>query len=194
MPTRADRHLSTSILTALAVLSVLAAVLVPATAARAAAGAAPGKVPSFGRAIEGYAPYVGQTICSPTPKPGALKLQKWLMTRYPGTGSSGIARACSVGGRSEHKEGRGFDWRVNVRNATQTAQVDTFLKLAFASDKYGSPDAVARRMGLMYLIWNDRIYSAFNGFVAAPAKRAAHPIEQRALCLMAHRLRYVAPA
>src|SRR5215210_4852233 len=164
---RADRQLSTPLLTALALLAVLATVLVPVASAQAA-GALPGKVPAFAKAIEGYAPYVGQTICSPTPKPGALKLQKWLMTRYPGTGSSGIARACNVGGRSEHKEGRGFDWRVNVHNAKQKAQVDTFLKLAFAKDKYGSPDAVARRMGLMYLVWNDRIYSAFNGFVSRP--------------------------
>src|SRR4051794_24604719 len=148
MPTRPDRHLPTPILTALALLSVLSAVLVPVASAQAkAAGAAPGKVPAFGKAIEGYAPYVGQTICSPTPKPGALKLQKWLMTRYPGTGSSGIARACNVGGRSEHKEGRGFDWRVNVHNAKQTPQGSPLPQLAVATDQNRRPDAPPPRAG-----------------------------------------------
>ena len=35
---------------------------------------------------------------------------------------------------------------------------------------------------------------AFNRFITATAERAAHPVEQRALRLVAHRLRNVVPA
>src|SRR5205807_2097292 len=74
---------------------------------------APG-APITGRAdgpqIEGYARYEGQSTCDPAPKPGALALRNLLLSHYAGTTSLGISRACEVGGRSEHKEGRAFDW------------------------------------------------------------------------------------
>ena len=37
-----------------------------------------------------------------------------------------------------------------------------------ATDARGNTDAVGRRMGLMYLIWNDEIYSAWNGYAPEP--------------------------
>lgn len=142
-------HLRPGLHAALLVLALLASGLT-ATAEPAAA---------FGRAIEGYAGYQGQTSCSPSAKTGTLKLSTYLQRTYPGTGSLGIVRSCGVGGRSEHKEGRAFDWRVNARNKRQKAQADAFVTSLLATDQYGNRHALARRMGLMYVIWNKRIWS-----------------------------------
>ena len=38
----------------------------------------------------------------------------------------------------------------------------------FATDARGNTDAWARRMGVMYVIWNDRMYAAYDGFAARP--------------------------
>jgi hypothetical protein len=127
-----------------------------------------GVVPSFHRSIEGYAPYQPQTTCARGATKGAVLLSRWLLARYRGSSSSGIMRACGSGGRSEHKDGRAFDWHVDHRTARGRAQGTAFLKLALGTDKYGNRDAIARRMGIMYIIWNDRIYSSSRGFAARP--------------------------
>ena len=139
----------------LVLLGALVAVLVPLSPA----GAAPRTV-TPGKAIEAFAPYQPQTTCSPTVKPGTAALRSLVMQAYGGTGDYGIVRACSIGGRSEHKEGRAWDWKVSVSNATQVAQVDDFLRWALATDAYGNRSAQARRLGLMYVIWNHRIWNA----------------------------------
>jgi hypothetical protein len=112
--------------------------------------------------IEGYARYEPQTTCDPTPKPGTVALRNLLLSRYPNTQSFGISRACDVGGVSEHKEGRAFDWGANVNSAAQRASVDSFLAALFATDSYGHKDALARRLGVMYVIWNQQIWGAYN--------------------------------
>src|SRR6478672_3692853 len=120
--------------------------------------------------IEGFAPYQPQTNCSPNAKPGTLKLSTWLQKTYPGSGSLGISRSCNDGGVSEHKEGRAFDWAVNVSSTRDRAFVADFFAKIFATDAEGNPDALARRMGIMYLIWNDHIYSSYYGFKARDYK------------------------
>ena len=114
--------------------------------------------------LEDFAPYEPQTKCSPTAKPGTLQLAAWLQRKYPGSGSLGISRACGHGGVSEHKEGRAFDWAVNHSSTRDRTYVKKFLADIFAPDAQGNPAAKARRMGIMYLIWNDHIYSASRGF------------------------------
>jgi hypothetical protein len=123
-------------------------------------GAIVGK--GVGPDIEGYARYDPQTTCDPTPKPGTVALRNMLLSRYPNTQSFGISRACDVGGTSEHKEGRAFDWGANVNNAAQRAAVDDFLANLFATDQYGHRNALARRLGVMYVIWNQQIWGAYS--------------------------------
>lgn len=112
------------------------------------------------RTIERLAPYVPQSTCNPTAKIGTRSLLALLERRYPGTGSDGISRACSIGGRSEHKEGRALDWAVNYNNATQRAQAASAINWLLKKDKMGRPYANARRLGVMYIIWNRQIWSA----------------------------------
>ena len=115
-----------------------------------------------GAQIEGFARYEAQSTCDPTPKPGTLALRDLLLARYPSTNSLGISRACDVGGESEHKEGRAFDWGADVGNAADVAAVNDFLTQLFATDAQGHTFALARRMGVMYVIWNHQIWGAYS--------------------------------
>src|SRR3954468_12155382 len=114
------------------------------------------------KAIEVFSPYQAQSTCNPTPKPGTVALSKLVMAAYPGSGTSGIARDCSIGGRSEHKEGRAWDWHVVYTNTKQRAQAADFVHWLFATDAYGNKFAQARRVGLMYVIWNHKIWSSYS--------------------------------
>lgn len=126
-------------------------------------------VPAAARAdvtIEGYAPYQPATRCAPAAKPGTVVLARWTVGRYGGR-LIGISRACG-GSRSEHQEGRAFDWAADVRRPADRLRVARLMLALLATDAAGNPDALARRMGIMYLIWNDRIYSASDGFQPRP--------------------------
>ena len=147
MPRRSVRLLLAALL-----LGGIAATVLPAEAAPVT------RAP--GRAIEIYSPYQGQSTCNPAPKPGTLALSKLVMAAYRGSGTLGIARDCSIGGRSEHKEGRAWDWTVSYANARQRAQAADFVHWLFATDVYGNRFAEARRLGVMYVIWNHKIWSA----------------------------------
>jgi hypothetical protein len=151
------RRSSRSALLAVLVAAGTALATTLATASTALA-APPTHVP--GRAIEVYSPYQAQSTCNPTPKPGTLALSTMVMRAYPGTGTSGIARDCSLGGRSEHKEGRAWDWHVSYSNPKQRAQAADFVHWLFATDPYGNRFAQARRLGVMYVIWNSKIWSS----------------------------------
>ena len=124
------------------------------------AGAAPRAAYAFGSVIESLPRYQGQSTCSPSAKRGTAALSTMLLSTYRTTRSLGIVRACGIGGMSEHKEGRAFDWGVSAYNATHRANVTDFTNWALATDRYGNKFANARRLGIQYMIWNRRIWSA----------------------------------
>lgn len=124
-----------------------------------AAAATPPPTPRFGPAIDRYASYEPQTTCDPVAKPGVVGFRSMVLRAYPSTGDSGIVRDCSIGGTSEHKEGRAWDWRVSA--ATQDAIARELLRWLLATDRYGNRHARARRLGVMYIIYNGRIWGAY---------------------------------
>ncbi|MDX6267254.1 MAG: hypothetical protein QOD70_1994, partial [Frankiales bacterium] len=63
---------------------------------------------------------------------------------------------------SEHKEGRAWDWGVSASNPTQVNQVNALLGWLLKTDQYGNAFANARRLGIMYVIWNQRIWKAYD--------------------------------
>lgn len=140
------------------VLCALAALFsaVPAAAAPAA--------PNLGPVMDPPASYEGQTKCSPGAKPGVVAFQQMVLAEYPETGAGGIGRDCSYGGQSEHKEGRAWDWGVSAADASHRAAVSDLLGWLFATDRYGNEHALARRLGIMYVIWNKRIWFPFSGW------------------------------
>jgi len=115
------------------------------------------KAPVFTKAIDGYASYVGQSKCDPTSKPGVVAFQKLILATYPCTASYGIVRGCSVGGTSEHKEGRAWDWGLNYPHPAATS----LLAWLTATDSFGNKHAMARRFGIMYMIWNRKIWKSY---------------------------------
>ena len=112
--------------------------------------------------VEDYADYEPQERCNPTAKAGTTALARWLVRR--GGGDGPISRTCRSGGTSEHKEGRAFDWILDATRARDRQTAREFLDLAFATDHADNEHARARRMGIMYIIWNDHMYSAWDEF------------------------------
>lgn len=125
-----------------------------------AAQAAP-TIRGFGPLVEDYARYQGQSTCSPRAKPGMLSFKSLLLRTY-GSTWIGIGRACHIGGRSEHKEGRALDWSMDATKRADRRKVNDLMSWLFATDGYGNPHARARRLGIMYVIWNRRWWTSWN--------------------------------
>ena len=111
-------------------------------------------------AVEDPQPYVGQVGCDPVAKPGVLAFQAMLMNTYRDTGSYGIVSDCGIGGQSEHKEGRAFDWKASITNPSNAAEVREVLDWLTMTVN-GVPAANARRLGVMYMIWNRQIWGSY---------------------------------
>jgi peptidoglycan hydrolase-like protein with peptidoglycan-binding domain len=160
-----------------AVLLITGLVAVPAQAATAAQALHPAVAGGFGVAaapavktpavpaglpagIEPLSTYVGQTSCEVTDKPGSTALGKLLKATYPSS-SFGVARACQVYMQSEHYDGRAVDWMNSVRIPAQAAQATALIKWLLAKDAAGNQYANLRRLGIMYMIWNNKIWEAY---------------------------------
>jgi peptidoglycan hydrolase-like protein with peptidoglycan-binding domain len=113
-------------------------------------------------AIEVLQPYIGQSTCDPVAKAGVAAFRNLLLSTYTDSGSFGIVRDCGSGGQSEHKEGRAFDWKMSVSSARQKAEVATLLSWLLKTDANGNTYAMARRFGVMYMIWNHKIWKAYD--------------------------------
>lgn len=114
---------------------------------------------SFGAAVDAAGSWERESTCSPTEKPGAKALRRLLLTTYrelPSIGSN-IVRSCSRSD-SGHEEGRALDWMTSVRNPAQRATAEAFLGWLQAPDAFGNPEVMARRLGIAYLIWNNRTW------------------------------------
>lgn len=116
--------------------------------------------PDLPRVIEDFAPYQPQRFCDPSAKPGVAAFAHMLLAVYENTGSNGISRDCSVGGTSEHKEGRAFDWDVSVNGAVERRQAEALLDWLL-EDRNGHEAAMARRLGIMYIIWDHQIWGSY---------------------------------
>lgn len=118
--------------------------------------------PAHAAPIEDYATYQAGTKCRPKDKPGMVFLGHWMVEHYGGS-YGGVGRACSSS-TSEHEEGRAFDWTLDATHRKDRVRAGKFMARIFATDAHDHTDAWARRMGVMYVIWNDRIYSAWSSF------------------------------
>ena len=98
-----------------------------------------------------------------------------MLRTYSWTRSLGIVRACDVGGRSEHKEGRAWDWGVNASSSRDVAAVRDLFAWLFATDRYGNKHAMLRRLGIQYIIWNRQIWSSYNVSAGWRAYTGASP-------------------
>ena len=167
-------HFSPKALVAIGVLVVVIAVVVALAISRSPqvprAGAPAGGVsevqrlmpptPPFTKTIDAYARYQGGTTCSPTDKPGAVDIKNLVLATYHNAWW-GIHRACTSS-VNEHKEGRAIDVAFNAANPVQRTRANDFLYWLLKPDQYGNRNAMARRIGVMYLIWNHKMWRAYN--------------------------------
>lgn len=152
MPLRSPaRRARTALLLALAFAAAL-----PATSALAAPEA---RTPT--PEVEAFAPYQGQTACEQLLRAGVVQFRDLVLAAYPETGDSGMLRSCGVGGVSEHKEGRAWDWRVSADDPEDVLLVDDLMTWLLAPDELGNPAAMARRLGLMYVIWDSQVWKSY---------------------------------
>ncbi|MDQ4007756.1 MAG: hypothetical protein M3211_06665 [Actinomycetota bacterium] len=113
-------------------------------------------------AIEQLADYSPQRKCSPSAKRGTVAFANMLLRTYKFSRSLGIVRSCGVGGTSEHKEGRAFDWGVNAHRKRDRRAVKGLMHWLLKRDRHGNRYANARRLGIQYMIWNRRIWGAYS--------------------------------
>ena len=154
-PTRL--HRSIRLLALPAIAGTLAGLVVVAPSAAAAP-----PTPRETAAIEPLAPYQPQFFCRKTVEPGVKAFERLVLKAYPKTGSDGDMRGCTVGGTSEHKDGRAWDWRADHRTKSGRRAGTSMLHWLFATDSYGNQDAMLRRLGIMYIIWNKRIWGTWS--------------------------------
>jgi hypothetical protein len=140
-------------------VTVLASLTLLLTAAPAVTGAV-----SAQAAIEDYAFYDGQSSCAREALPGTAYLLDHLVRRHPGTRPVSTLRACDPGTISEHQDGRALDWGLDAADPRERKIAAAWLEKVFAADRHGNEHALARRMGIMYVIWDNHIYSAYDGF------------------------------
>lgn len=117
-------------------------------------------VPAGLGAPEAAALYRPQVTCDPRVRPGVGAFRDLMLTTYGG-GDDGITRPCTSGGTSEHKEGRAWDWRLSAAVPTERATGDAVLDWLMAKGPDGTWAWQARRFGIMYVIWNGRIWSVY---------------------------------
>jgi hypothetical protein len=142
-------------------LALAAGLAVASPAAVATAASAPPTPAGLPAQVEPLATYVGQVSCDPAGKAGAVALGRLLTSTYPGT-SYGVDRPCGNGGTvSEHYEGRAVDWMVRADIPAQRAQAEAVLNWLLATDAAGNKHAMARRLGVMYIIWDKRSFSLY---------------------------------
>ncbi len=99
-------------------------------------------------------------ICDPVDRPGAEKIAALIRATYGSDESIGIARN-SCYSPSEHNDGRALDWMVDATTRAGRAKADSFLSWLLATDEDGHTNAMARRLGIMYIIFNKRIWRAY---------------------------------
>jgi hypothetical protein len=118
--------------------------------------------------VDDYAGYEPQTVCRERALPGTQAFAGWINNRFAGGTARATLRACGSGGRSEHKDGRAVDWTMSATRKKDRLVVRKFLDRLRATDAEGNPHSLARRMGVMYVIWNDRMYASYRQFEATP--------------------------
>jgi peptidoglycan hydrolase-like protein with peptidoglycan-binding domain len=159
------------------VAGLIAFLAVAAPASAAGTMSAPTTPAGLPTAIEDLADYVPQASCDQEPKPGVLRLGRLLTSSYAGTGYV-VSQPCGLDTiADEHVDGRALDWQISTRVAAQKAQADVVLNWLFDTDSGGRPFANARRLGIMYIIWDNKIWGSYNALAGwrAYSTCAAHP-------------------
>ncbi len=171
MPTSPARTVLATVVAAAATLGLAACLLV--TAPVHAGGDTPLPFPTdpsgiappgpVGSQVDDAAGYQAQTSCASDPLPGTAQLRDLVLATYERGSDGGTIRACASGGASEHKDGRAWDWMLDVTDERERAAAADFLGWLTAPARNGTPGVMARRLGVMYVIYNRKMWSSYTG-------------------------------
>ena len=121
-------------------------------------------VGTFGIAdIDGYPQQNRITACARplAAKPGVAAFRSLILSQVGG-GDDGSAVCKEIannsGALSDHADGRAWDWHVQASSGTDRALVDRVLDWLLRPDERGNRNAMARRVGITYIIWNHLYY------------------------------------
>ncbi|WP_018350290.1 peptidase inhibitor family I36 protein [Longispora albida] len=137
-----------------AVALALACAVVPAAPASAAATP---PVPAFSAVPDDYAHQDSVDRCDAGTKPGVSDFYQLLRSTYPGLGERNWGTyVCDPSTWGGHDQGRALDWGLNSGNAGERDIASTVLGWLLAT-RDGEPHAIARRLGINFIIWNRQI-------------------------------------
>lgn len=111
--------------------------------------------------VDPFAAYVPQASCDPKWRKGVAKFRDLVMKTYPVTQDWGSLRDCTDDGISEHLDGRAWDWKVDVNDPEEFAAATDLLNWLTAEGPNGEDAYWARRLGIMYMGYNHRIWGAY---------------------------------
>jgi hypothetical protein len=125
---------------------------------------------TFPPEVEDLSPSLMQVSCSPVVMRGVARFRDLALSTYGRGRDYGIVRSCLTGGLSEHKEGRAWDWGLDVGNRAERRTAGHFL--AWLTRNNGM---MARRLGVMYVIYNRKIWSSYRAAEGWRAYTGASP-------------------
>jgi putative cell wall-binding protein len=118
------------------------------------------QTPDYGSAIEPLAGYDARRSCTTATRPGTAALRDAIQRTYPQHSLMNTSRGCSA--NDDHSDGRAIDWSLTASHPDDAAVASAFLSWLLATDRYGNAYAMARRMGVMYIIWNQKMWRAYD--------------------------------
>ncbi len=111
--------------------------------------------------VEGFAAYVPQASCDPRWRKGIEQFRDLVIKTYPATSDWGSLRNCTDDGISEHLDGRAWDWHADVNDPKAFAAATDLINWLMAKGPDGQQAYWARRLGIMYIGYNRRIWGAY---------------------------------
>ncbi len=111
--------------------------------------------------VDDFARYVPQTSCDPKWRKGVDAFRDLVLAAYPTTQDWGSLRNCTDDGVSEHLDGRAWDWRANAKDPDEFAAATDLINWLMADGPDGEQAYWARRLGIMYIGYNHRIWGAY---------------------------------
>ena len=105
--------------------------------------------------------YDGARRCDPRAKPGVVRFTAWLQRNARGV-FWGSYR-CEKWGRksaSLHAENRAVDWHLDAGDPGDRLAARRLIRMLLAPDAAGTPQALARRMGVEEIIWDCSYWGA----------------------------------
>jgi peptidoglycan hydrolase-like protein with peptidoglycan-binding domain len=119
-------------------------------------------------------PYAPQNSCNPTAKPGVVKFRALMLRTYGRGYDASLVRSCTESGTSEHKEGRAWDWGLNVAKPAEKKVAYRVIDWLLADGVDGQPAGQARRVGLSYLMFDGKIWGSWSDFAPRPISKGSH--------------------